>query len=62
MAAKYTAFLLDNDCSMRVYQKSFVAIFHKHFLLAMLALCLMLSVTYYAQNHAGMISWSLIPE
>ena len=26
----------------------------------MLALCLMLSVTYYAQNYAGIISWSLL--
>ena len=26
----------------------------------MLALCLMLSVTYYAQNYAGIISWSLV--
>ena len=25
------------------------------------ALCLMLSVTYYAQNYAGIIGWSLIP-
>ena len=25
----------------------------------MLALCLMLLTTYYAQNHAGMIGWSL---
>ena len=27
----------------------------------MLALCLMLSVTYYALNYAGMIGWSLVP-
>ena len=26
----------------------------------MFALCLMLSVTYYAQNYAGIIGWSLI--
>ena len=26
----------------------------------MLALCLMLSVTYYAQNYAGIIGWSLV--
>ena len=26
----------------------------------MLALCLMLSVTYYAQSYAGIISWSLV--
>ena len=26
----------------------------------MLALCLMLSLTYYAQNYAGIIGWSLI--
>ena len=25
----------------------------------MLALCLMLSVTYYAQNYAGIVGWSL---
>ena len=47
-------FYLDNDCSIRVYQ-SFVIIFQNYFLL-----CLMLSVTYYAQNnYAGIISWSL---
>ena len=28
----------------------------------MLALCLMLLATYYAQNYAGIISWSLIME
>ena len=49
--------LLDNDCSIRVYQ-SFVEIFSKIFR-NMLALCLMLSVTYYAQNYAGIIGWSL---
>ena len=42
---------LDNDYSIRVYH-SFVAI--------MLALCLMLSVTYYAQTYAGIIGWSLV--
>ena len=26
----------------------------------MLALCLMLSVTYYAKNYAGIIGWSLV--
>ena len=26
----------------------------------MLALCLMFSVTYYAQNYAGIIGWSLV--
>ena len=26
----------------------------------MLALCLMLSMTYYAQNYAGIIGWSLL--
>ena len=45
--------LLDNDCSIRVYQ-SFAAIFQKYFLL-----CLMLSVIYYAQNYAGIIGCSL---
>ena len=44
---------LDNECLIRVYQ-SFDLIFQKSFLL-----CLMLSVTYCAQNHAGIISWSL---
>ena len=38
--------LLDNDCLVRVYQL-FVA-------------TLMLSVTYYAQNYAGIIGWSLL--
>ena len=28
----------------------------------MLALCLMLSLTYYAQNYAGIISWSLLED
>ena len=36
----------------------FVVIFSKIFPI-MLALCSMLSVTYYAQNHAGIIGWSL---
>ena len=31
-----------------------------HLLQFLLALCLMLSVTYYAQNYAGIIGWSLI--
>ena len=44
---------LDNDCSIRVYL-SIVAIF-----LILLARCLMLSVTYYAQNYTGIIGWSL---
>ena len=55
MAAKL---FLDNDCSIRVYQ-SFIAT-HTHTFPIMLALCLMLSVTYYAQNYAGIISWSLL--
>ena len=50
--------LLDYDYSIRAYQ-SLVAIFKKLFPI-MLALCLMLSVTYYAQNYAGKISWSLV--
>ena len=49
--------LLENDCSIRVYQL-FVAFFQKIFPI-MLALCLILSVTYYAQNYAGIIGWSL---
>ena len=46
--------LLDNDCSIRVYQSFVVRIFP-----IMLALCLMFSVTYYAQTYAGIIGWSL---
>ena len=49
--------LMDTDCSIRVY-KSFFAI-SKIFPI-MLALCLMLSVTYYAQNYAGITGWSLV--
>ena len=56
MASNTLHVLLDIDCSIRVYQ-SFVAIL-KIFPI-MLALCLMLSVTYYAQNYAGIIGWSL---
>ena len=41
---------LDNDCSIRVYQSFITKMF-----LIMLALCLMLSVTYYAQNCTGII-------
>ena len=46
-----------------VYQyQSFAAILQKYLILyAMLALCLMLSVTYYAQKYAGIIDWSLQP-
>ena len=57
------------DSSIRVYQL-FTTIFHKclillltfilHFLL-MLALCLMLSMTHYAKNYAGIIGKSLLP-
>ena len=55
MAVKYTL-LLENDCSIRVYQ-SFAAIFQKYF---WYYICLMFSVTYYDQNYAGIIGWSLI--
>ena len=48
--------LKDNGCSIRVYQ-SFVTIFQK--IPVMLALCLILSVTYYTQNYAGIIGWTL---
>ena len=50
-----------DDCSIRVY-RSFITIFHKCLILLlifalnfliMLALCLMLSITHYAQNDAG---------
>ena len=34
--------------------------FFKIIFLLCLALCLMLSVTYYAQNYAGIIGWSLL--
>ena len=43
-----------DECSIRVYRS--LIIFH---FLFMLALCLMLLATYYAQNYAGIISWSL---
>ena len=49
--------LLDNDCSIGVYQ-SFVAIFQNVAYYA----CIILnafSVTYYAQIYAGIISWTL---
>ena len=59
IATHYT--LSYDDCSVRVY-RSFTTIFHEclillsifvlHFLI-MLALCLMLSITHYAQNYAG---------
>ena len=52
--------LLGIDCSIRLYQL-FVAIslMAKIFPI-ILALCLMLLVTYYSQiNYAGIISWSL---
>ena len=54
--------LLGNDCSVRVYQSIICCNFLKIFPI-MLALCLMLSVTYYAQSYAGIIGWSLVlPE
>ena len=56
MSANTLYVLLNNGCSIRVYQ-SFVASF-KTFPI-MPALCSMLSVTYYAQNYAGIIGWSL---
>ena len=46
MEANALYVLLDNDCLVRVYQL-FVA-------------TLMPSVTYYAQNYAGIIGWSLL--
>ena len=57
-----------DDCSIRVYQW-FTTIFHKCLILVlifilhfpiMLALWLMLLMTHYAQNYAGIISWSLL--
>ena len=56
------------DCSIRVY-RLFTAIFHKCLLFLvtlilqypiMLALCLMLSMTHYPQNYAGIIGGSLL--
>ena len=49
---------LYSDCLIRVLSiicSNFSKIFP-----IMLALCLMLLVTYYAQNYAGIISWSLL--
>ena len=52
--------LSHDDCSIRVY-RSFTTIFHKCLILLltlypiMLTLCLMLSVTHYAQNYGGII-------
>ena len=59
--------LLHNDCFIRVY-RSFTTIFFQCLILLlifilhfpiMLALCLMLSMTHYAQNYAGIIGGSL---
>ena len=56
-------FLSFNDCSIRVY-RSFAATGHKcrniainelYLFPIMLALCLLLSVTHYAQKYAGII-------
>ena len=55
--------LLYGDCSIRVY-RLFITIFHNCLILLlifilhfpiMLELCLTLSMTYYAQNYAGII-------
>ena len=54
-----------NDCSIKVYRsftifhKCLILIFILHFPI-MLALCLMLSMTHYAQNYAGIIGGSLL--
>ena len=59
MAAVYTSYIiLDNDCSIRVCQ-SHVAIYQKIISYYAGIMLIMLSVTYYAQNYAGIISWSL---
>ena len=50
--------LLDHDYSIRIYQ-SFAANFSK-ILPIMLALCLILLLTYYVQNYTGIIGWSLL--
>ena len=57
MAANALFVPLDNGCSIRVYQ-SFIAIFENISYYA--GICLMLSVTYYAKNYAGIIGWSLV--
>ena len=55
MAVKISLHVLFyNDCSIRVCQL-FIAIFKIPIMLA--SLCLMLSVTYYTQNYAGIIDW-----
>ena len=54
MATKYTAifqFRTTNSLKYCNFSKIFPI---------MLAFCLMLSVTYYAQNYAGIIDWSLV--
>ena len=51
--------LLDNDCLIRIYQLSIIRCNSSKIFPIMLALSLMLSVTYYAQNYAGIIGWSL---
>ena len=50
----------DIDCSNRIYQLSIICRNFSKIFPIMLALCLMLSVTYYAQNYAGIISRSLL--
>ena len=47
------------ECSIRVYRSSLI--FFNQTLPIMLALCLMLLGTYYAQNYAGIIGRSLGP-
>ena len=60
-------FLSFIECSIRVY-RSFAATGHKcrnivinelYLFPNMLVLCLLLSVTHYAQKYAGIIGWSL---
>ena len=50
---------LNSDCSIRVYQ-SFVAIFPKYFSYDAGIMLDAFSETYYAQNYAGIIGWSLL--
>ena len=63
MVSKYTTSVSYDDCSIRVYW-SFTEIFHKYMSIAInvfyifpivLALCLMPSMTHYAQNYAGIV-------
>ena len=54
--------IIKYSCSIRVYQSFGINFpFASQTLPIMPALCLMLLVTYYAKNYAGMIGGSLVP-